>query len=64
MPQQPAATPTSVTGRKPVGGDEASMSTSQADVVEKQHNSEYINIQQQPRQLLVMMANMADWSCV
>ncbi|XP_060773730.1 ATPase family AAA domain-containing protein 2B isoform X3 [Neoarius graeffei] len=39
MPQQPAATPTSVTGRKPVGGDEASMSTSQADVVEKQHNS-------------------------
>lgn len=42
MPQQPAATPTSVTGRKPVGGDESAGSTSQADVVEKQHNSEYI----------------------
>lgn len=42
MPQQPAAMPTSVTGRRPVGGDEATISTSQADVVEKQHNSEYI----------------------
>ncbi|KAF5908528.1 ATPase family AAA domain-containing protein 2B [Clarias magur] len=39
MTQQPAATPTSVTGRRPVGGDEATGSTSQADVVEKQHNS-------------------------
>ncbi|KAG7316583.1 hypothetical protein KOW79_020124 [Hemibagrus wyckioides] len=39
MPQQLAATPTSVSGRRPVGGDEATGSTSQTDVVEKQHNS-------------------------
>lgn len=42
MPQQLAATPTSVSGRRPVGGDEATGSTSQTDVVEKQHNSEYM----------------------
>ncbi|XP_027004939.2 ATPase family AAA domain-containing protein 2B isoform X4 [Tachysurus fulvidraco] len=39
MPQQLAATPTSVSGRRPVGGNEASGSTSQTDLVEKQHNS-------------------------
>ncbi|KAB5539855.1 hypothetical protein PHYPO_G00093960 [Pangasianodon hypophthalmus] len=39
MPQQPASTPTSVIGKRPVGGEEATGSTSQADVVEKQHNS-------------------------
>ncbi|XP_053531883.1 ATPase family AAA domain-containing protein 2B isoform X3 [Ictalurus punctatus] len=39
MPQQPAATPTSVTSRRPVGPDETTGSTAQADVVEKQHNS-------------------------
>ncbi|KAI5611234.1 ATPase family AAA domain-containing protein 2B [Silurus asotus] len=36
VPQQPAATPTSVTGRRPVGEDEATSSTSQIDVPEKQ----------------------------
>ncbi|KAF7690332.1 hypothetical protein HF521_012136 [Silurus meridionalis] len=36
MPQQPAATPTSVTGRRPVAEDEATSSTSQIDVPEKQ----------------------------
>ncbi|XP_027004937.2 ATPase family AAA domain-containing protein 2B isoform X2 [Tachysurus fulvidraco] len=39
MPQQLAATPTSVSGRRPVGGNEASGSTSQTDLVEKQHNT-------------------------
>lgn len=42
MPQQPAVTPTSVTGRRLVGGDEATGSISQTDALDKQHNSEYI----------------------
>lgn len=42
MPQQAVSAPASETGRKFVGGDETTGSTSQVDAVEKQHNSECI----------------------